>query len=100
MTLTNDELAFLSVWACEEQEPACYGLPAHHLQLANGVSGAQLMAFIKVWTEAEGKRDHEFLAVAQSTRLRWPWNTPAEFRNRAEDAASAATLRVGEESVR
>ena len=53
--LTNEELSYLSVWASEEQEPACYGLPAHRMQLANGASGAQLVLLIKAWTEAEGK---------------------------------------------
>lgn len=36
MKLTYDELAFLAAWAREEWELACYELPAHRLQLANG----------------------------------------------------------------
>src|SRR5260370_8348039 len=52
MKLTHDELEFLSAWAREEWEPACYQLPAHRLQLAHGVSAAQLIGFIKAWTEA------------------------------------------------
>ena len=35
MRLTHDELEFLSAWAREEWEPACYRLPAHRLQLAH-----------------------------------------------------------------
>lgn len=41
MKLTQEEAEFLSAWAREEWEPACYQLPAHRLQLAHGVSGAQ-----------------------------------------------------------
>ena len=57
MTLTHDELEFLSAWAREEWEPACYQLPSHRLQLGHSVSGAQLIVFIKAWTEGEGKKD-------------------------------------------
>ena len=64
MRLTHDELEFLSAWAREEWEPACYELPAHRLQLAHGVAGAQLIVFIKAWTEGEGKKDQEILAAA------------------------------------
>jgi hypothetical protein len=64
MKLTHDELEFLSAWAREEWEPACYELPAHRLQLAHGVPAAHLITFIKAWTEAEGKKDQDILAVA------------------------------------
>jgi hypothetical protein len=37
MKLTQDELEFLSAWAREEWEPACYQLPAHRLQLAQAL---------------------------------------------------------------
>ena len=57
MKLTHDELEFLSAWAREEWEPACYQLPSHRLQLAHGVSGAQLLVFIKVWTASEDKKE-------------------------------------------
>ena len=75
MKLTHDELEFLSAWAREEWEPACYELPAHRLQLAHGVAGAQLILFIKAWTEGEGKKDQEILAVAVNPQPRWPWST-------------------------
>ena len=93
MILTDEELAYLSVWANEEQETACYGLPAHRFQLANGASGAQLIALIKAWTEAKGKKDYEILEVAGSTRLRWPWASAEQFRQRVAEAGciSAAT---------
>ena len=39
MNLTHAELEFLSAWAREEWEPACYQLPCHRLQLAHGVAG-------------------------------------------------------------
>lgn len=67
MKLTADELEFLSAWAREEWEPACYRLPAHRLQMAHGVSGAQLIAFIKTWTDSEGKKDQEILGAAENT---------------------------------
>jgi hypothetical protein len=35
MKLTLEDLEFLSAWAHEEWEPACYQLPAHRLQLAH-----------------------------------------------------------------
>ena len=47
MTLTREELEFLSAWAREEWEPACYDLPAHRLHLAHGIVGAQLISLIK-----------------------------------------------------
>src|SRR4051812_46265947 len=86
MKLTRDELEFLSAWAREEWEPACYRLPAHRLQLAHGASAAQLTVFIKAWTEAEGKKDQDILAVAANAQLRWPWSTAEEFGARLAEA--------------
>src|SRR3954452_18256418 len=100
MKLTHDELEFLSAWAREEWEPACYQLPAHRLQLAHGVSGAQLIVFIKAWTEGEGKRDQDILCVAGNPQPRWPWPTTEAFsglfaeasRWRAQRAATKERL--------
>ncbi len=75
MKLTHAEVEFLSAWAREEWEPACYRLPSHRLQLANGVSGAQLIVFIKVWAEGEGKKDQDILVAAENPQPRWPWET-------------------------
>ncbi len=72
MKLTSEELEFLSAWAREEWEPPCYQLPSHRLQLANGVSGAQLIVLIKAWTEAEGKKDNDILHAAAKPQPRWP----------------------------
>src|SRR5262245_51799483 len=87
MKLTKDELEFLSAWAREEWEPACYGLPAHRLQLAHGVAGAQLIVFIKAWTESEGKKDQDILGAAANPQPGWPWSTTKEFRARFEEAS-------------
>lgn len=84
MKLTQSELEFLSAWAREEWEPACYRLHAHRLQLAHGVSGASLIAFIKAWTEAEQKRDQEILDVSANIEPRWPWSTMEDFQSRLE----------------
>jgi hypothetical protein len=89
--LTNDEIEFLAAWAREEWEPACYRLPAHRLQLARGVSGGDLIAFVKAWTEAEGKRDREILDVAANSQPGWPWTTDDEFRARLETASRRET---------
>jgi hypothetical protein len=86
MKLTQDELEFLSAWAREEWEPACYELPAHRLQLAHGVAGAQLIALIKAWTEGEGKKDQEILAAAVNPQPRWPWSTTGDFTGRLAEA--------------
>jgi hypothetical protein len=86
MKLTQDELEFLSAWAHEEWEPACYQLPAHRLQLAHGVSGAQLVVFIKAWTEGEDKKDQDILGAAVSPRAHWPWPTSEDFRSRFAEA--------------
>jgi hypothetical protein len=67
MKLTHEELEFLSAWAREEWEPACYQLPCHRLQLAHRVSGAQLVVFIKAWTESEGKKDQDRMALPATT---------------------------------
>jgi hypothetical protein len=95
MKLTPDELEFLSAWAREEWEPACYGLPAHRLQLGHGVVGADLIMFIKAWTESERKKDQDILDAAENLHPRWPWSTAAEFASRlAEAIAASPQLRV------
>ncbi len=86
MKLTREELEFLSAWAREEWEPACYQLPSHRLQLAHGVSGAQLIVFIKAWTEIEGKKDLDVLSAAANSDPRWPWPTPEDFQARFSEA--------------
>lgn len=87
MNLTPDELEFLAAWAREEWEPACYQLPAHRLQLAHGVAGAQLITLIKAWTESEGKKDQEILAAAVNAQPRWPWSTTDNFVCRLTEAS-------------
>jgi hypothetical protein len=79
MKLRDDELQFLSAWAREEWEPACYQLPSHRLQLAQGVSGAQLLVFIKAWTASEGKKDLDIVSAAVNSQPRWPWSTSEDF---------------------
>lgn len=86
MNLTHDELEFLSAWAREEWEPACYELPAHRLQLAHGVAGAHLITLIKAWTESEGKKDQEIFAAAANAQPRWPWPTTDDFAGRLTQA--------------
>jgi hypothetical protein len=86
LKLTSDELDFLSAWAKEEWEPACYQMPFHRLQLAHGVSAAQLLIFIKAWTEAEGKKDLDILDAAINPQLRWPWATSNDFHARFVEA--------------
>jgi hypothetical protein len=93
MKLTHDELEFLSAWAREEWEPACYELPAHRLQLAHGVTGAELIAFIKAWTEGEGKKDQDILAAAGNPEPRWPWSTSDGFAARLVQASERRTPR-------
>ena len=88
MKLSTSELEFLSAWAREEWEPACYQLPAHRLQLAHGVAAASLIVFIKAWTEAERKKDQEILSVAANPDPVWPWSTEEEFRSRFELASA------------
>jgi hypothetical protein len=91
MNLTRDELEYLSAWAREEWEPACYQLPAHRLQLAHGVAGASLIVFIKAWTEAERKKDQEILQEAANSQADWPWSTMEEFRARLAEATELMT---------
>jgi hypothetical protein len=87
MKLTHDELEFLSAWAREEWEPACYELPAHRLQLAHGVAGGQLILMIKAWTQAEGKKDQEILGLAANPQPHWPWPATGEFACRLAEAS-------------
>lgn len=82
MKLTKDELEFLSAWAREEWEPACYQLPAHRLQLVHGVSGMHLIELIKAWTEGEGKKDQDIVAASPGSEPHWPWSTPTDFADR------------------
>src|SRR5262245_35575563 len=86
MRLTDGELEFLSAWAREEWEPACYQLPSHRLQLTHGVSGAQLLTFIKTWTESEGKKDLDILHAATNPEPSWPWSSAEDFDARLNDA--------------
>jgi hypothetical protein len=95
MKLTDDELEFLSAWAREEWEPACYQLPWHRLQLSHGVSGAELVLFIKAWTESENKKDQDILEVAVNTQPRWPWSTTQEFDARYAEASRWRNYREG-----
>jgi hypothetical protein len=87
MILTKAELEFLSTWAREEWEPACYQLPAHRLQLAHDVRGAWLGYFIKAWREASGKKDHEITDVPAPSEPSWPWSSSDEFQRRLEQAS-------------
>lgn len=87
MRLTHDELAFLSAWAREEWEPACYQLPCHRLQLAHGVSGARLLVFIKAWPRVEDKKDLDILNATDTPHPPWPWSTAVEFEDRFADAS-------------
>lgn len=93
MKLTHDELEFLSVWAREEWEPACYQLPAHRLQLSHGIVGAQLIVFIKAWTESEGKKDQDILNAAANPQPHWPWPTSESFDRRFAEASRWRTYR-------
>jgi hypothetical protein len=94
MNLTQEELRFLSNWAREEWEPACYQLPAHRVQLAHAVSGAQLILFIKAWTEREGKKDQDILSEALGSEVLWPWPTIEDFCNRLGEASRWRTDRI------
>lgn len=86
MKLTREELEFLSIWAREEWEPACYQLPCHRLQMNHGVSAAQIVVFIKAWTAGEGKKDLDILEAATNAQPRWPWTTSEEFGARLREA--------------
>ena len=100
MKLTHEELAFLSAWAREEWEPACYQLPAHRLQLAHGVSGAQLIVFIKAWTEGEGKKDKDILAAPVKPQPRWPWSTTEDFGDRFAKASQWRIQREDQKTMK
>jgi hypothetical protein len=87
MILTRDELEYLSTWAREEWEPACYNLPAHRLQLAHRVQGAELIVLIKAWTASEKKKVRAILDAGSNPQPLWPWSTDEQFRARLSDAA-------------
>jgi hypothetical protein len=91
MKLTHDEVEFLSAWAREEWEPACYELPAQREQLAHGVSGGQLIVLIKAWTDGEGKKDREILVASVNAQPHRPWATTGEFASRLAEASKRPT---------
>ena len=95
MKLTAAEVQFLSRWAQEEWQPECYRLPAHRLQLANRVRGAQLIDLIKAWTKAEGKKDKDILAEASEPDPLWPWGSDAEFNARVDEANAQGNRTLG-----
>jgi hypothetical protein len=66
-------------------------LPAHRLQLAHGVAGAQLILFIKAWTESEGKKDQDILVAAVNEQPRWPWSTTGELAGRLAEVSERRT---------
>jgi hypothetical protein len=99
MKLRHDELEFLSAWAREEWQPACYQLPCHRLQLAHGVSGGELIVFIKAWTEAEGKKDQDILTAAVNSQPSWPWSTIEDFSARFAEASRWRSHRKPEKPV-
>jgi hypothetical protein len=86
MKLTAQELEFLAAWAREEWEPACYGLPAHRLQLGHGVSGASLALLIKAWATTERKKDQDILQILATTEPVWPWAKKEAFQDRMAEA--------------
>jgi hypothetical protein len=55
-----------------------------------GLLIAQLIAFIKAWTEGEGKNDQEILAAAVNPQPRWPWPTAGEFDDRLAEVTARA----------
>ena len=89
MKLTLGEIEFLAAWAREEWEPECYQQPAHRLQLAHRVTGADLIVLIKAWTQSEGKKDQEILAAATNPQPSWPWSATEELRARLQEARTA-----------
>lgn len=95
MKLTHGEQEFLSAWAREEWEPACYQLPAHRLQLAHGLSGGQLILFIKAWTEGAGVKDQAILEAAAMEQPHWPWSTTEDFDGRFAQASQWRIRREG-----
>jgi hypothetical protein len=95
MKLTHDELEFLSAWAREEWEPACYQLPAHRLQLIHRVPAAKLIVFVKAWTEREGRKDQDILNAAANPQPCWPWSTSTDFDVRFAEASRWRIHREG-----
>jgi hypothetical protein len=59
------------------------------------VSGAQLIVFIKAWTEGEGKKDQDILNAAVNPRPRWPWSTTEDFGARFAEASRWRSDREG-----
>src|SRR5213594_3947394 len=94
MKLTYDELEFLSAWAREEWEPACYQLPSHRLQLTHGVSGTQLLFFIKAWAIGKGKKDVDIIDASANPQPRWAWSTAEDFGSRFAEASRWRTHRA------
>jgi hypothetical protein len=93
MKLTESEIEYLSAWAREEWEPACYGMPAHRLQLAHAVAGASLITLIKSWVKTEGKRDQDILHLGTNPVPDWPWPTSEAFQFRLAEASQIVSLR-------
>jgi len=92
MKLTSGELEFLSAWAREEWEPECYQRPAHRLQLAHGVPGANLIDLIKAWTLAERRKDEDILQAGRDPEPPWPWRSPERFKARWQEACDRRAL--------
>lgn len=86
MKLTQGEIEFLSAWAREEWEDACYRLPAHRMQLNHGVKAAELSRMIKAWAACEGTKDIDILNAAFIDEPHWPWSNAAEFTDRIAEA--------------
>ena len=73
------------------REP-CREFQGHlRLQLAHGVAGAELILFIKAWTESEDKKDQDILVAAGNEQPRWPWSTTGDFVVRLAEASGGPT---------
>jgi hypothetical protein len=59
------------------------------------VAGAQLVVFIKVRTEGEGKKDQDILEAAENPQPGWPWFTTEEFDPRFAEASRWRAHREG-----
>ena len=91
MILTRDELEFLSAWGARNGNRRATDCRLTNSNWLTAYQAPQLLVFIKVWTQAEGKKDLEILAAAENPQPRWPWSTPEDFAGRFAEASRCRT---------
>lgn len=86
MKLSRKEELFLIHWMIDEANFEHGRGPAKSLQIEHGVSPARLAEIIAAWEPNPAKQAELSHGPRPSEPPEWPWQTPADFKQRHEIA--------------